>query len=148
MSHRRLAMVAMFFIHLVGSNGLTAQQTAAEKYVARLSIIKNGWLIAPNIDSVSKLVDKRCLYLHSNGWVQQGSEVVADLQSGKMVYETISIEEITARQFEKMVIVTGKGQFEGKVSGMPFNLKLAFTEVYVRRKDGWKLVSRHSNKLE
>ena len=128
--------------------GLFAQQTAAEKFVARLSNTKNNWLIAANIDSVAKLVDKRCLYLHSNGWIQRGAEIVADLQSGKMVYEKVAIEETTARQFESMVIVTGKGQFEGKVSGKPFNLKLAFTEVYVKRKEGWKLVSRHSNKLE
>jgi hypothetical protein len=47
-----------------------------------------------------------------------------------------------------MAIVTGKGRFEGKVDNKPFELTLAFTEVYVKRKESWKLVSRQSAKLE
>ncbi|MCU0373704.1 MAG: nuclear transport factor 2 family protein [Chitinophagaceae bacterium] len=148
MSNRILAFIAILVSATGATLGLAAQQTAAEKYVARLSMNKNAWLIAANTDSVAKLIDRRCLYIHSNGWVQQAYEIISDLRSGKMVYEKVDISETTARQFESMVIITGKGQFEGKVSGKPFNLKLAFTEVYVRRVDGWKLVSRHSNKIE
>jgi hypothetical protein len=46
------------------------------------------------------------------------------------------------------VIVTGKGNFEGLVNDKAFNLKLMYTEVYVKRKTSWKLVSRQSTKLE
>jgi hypothetical protein len=136
--------LAVFFTHHAAS----AQGTPTEKFVKTFSEKKNGWLISKNIDSLKMMLDKRCLYIHSNGWTQSAEEVVSDLQSGKMVYSQVTITESLARQFESMVIVTGKGRFQGKVSEKPFDLSLAFTEVYVRRKDGWKLVSRQSAKLE
>jgi hypothetical protein len=128
--------------------GLQAQNAPAEKFVQAFSEKKNLWLISGNADSVKSLLDNRCLYIHSNGWIQSAAEVVADLQSKKLVYENIEVEEAQARQFESMVIVTGKGRFAGSVDGKPFDMRLMFTEVYVKRKSGWKLVSRHSNKLE
>jgi hypothetical protein len=125
-----------------------AQGTSTEKFVKAFSEKKNGWLINKNTDSLKAMLDKRCLYIHSNGWTQNADEVVKDLQTGKMVYSRVTITESQARQFESMVIVTGKGKFEGKVNDKPFDLSLAFTEVYVKRKESWKLVSRQSAKLE
>ena len=135
-------------IACIWANVALSQNAPAEKFVKAFSEKKNGWLIQKNIDSLKAMLDKRCLYLHSNGWTQNADEVIKDLQSGKMVYNNVTITESQARQFESMVIVTGKGKFEGKVDNKPFDLSLAFTEVYVKRKDGWKLVSRHSNKVE
>lgn len=125
-----------------------AQNTAAEKYVNDFSVRKNQWLIQKNYDSLNLMLDKRCMYMHSNGWIQSAYEVIQDLQTGKLVYKKMEITESTARQFESMVIVTGKGNFEGTVNDKAFNLKLMFTEVYVKRKASWKLVTRQSTKLE
>jgi hypothetical protein len=128
--------------------GLKAQNAPAEKFVKSFSEKKNQWLISRNVDSVKAMLDNRCLYIHSNGWIQSAAEVTADLQSKKLVYEKIEVHESQARQFESMVIVTGRGRFAGSVDGKPFDMMLMFTEVYVKRKSGWKLVSRHSNKLD
>ncbi|HSR39010.1 MAG TPA: nuclear transport factor 2 family protein [Phnomibacter sp.] len=125
-----------------------AQNSPAEKYVKAFSERKNKWLIEKNYDSLKAMLDNRCLYIHSNGWSQTAADVIKDLQTGKMVYNKVSITESQARQFESMVIVTGKGNFEGSVDQKPFNIRLAYTEVYIKRKDNWKLVSRQSAKLE
>ncbi len=135
-------------IFLIIGMGARGQQTAAEKYVKAFSETKNRWLTGNKVDSIKTLLDNRCLYMHSNGWIQSAADVVNDMQSKKLVYEKITITESQARQFESMVIVTGKGRFEGKVDGKPFGMVLIFTEVYVKRKAGWKLVSRQSTKLE
>ncbi|WP_416440920.1 nuclear transport factor 2 family protein [Phnomibacter sp. MR] len=141
----RFAFVA-FAICL--STALQAQQTPAEKFVANLAQQKNKWLIAQRYDSLRNILDARCLYVHSNGWTQTASEVIADMQSGKLRYQKIHFSDVQARQFESMVIVTGKGQFEGNMQGKSFAIQLAFTEVYVKRKASWKLVSRHACKIE
>jgi len=126
----------------------TAQNAPAEKYVKAFSETKNRWLVENKIDSIRNLLDSRCLYLHSNGWIQTADEVVKDMESKKLVYRKITISESQARQFESMVIVTGKGRFEGEVDGKAFGMVLMYTEVYVKRKSSWKLVSRQSTKLE
>lgn len=127
---------------------MQAQQTPAEKFVANLAQQKNKWLIAQRFDSLRNILDARCLYVHSNGWTQTASEVITDMQSGKLRYQKIHFTDVQARQFESMVIVTGKGQFEGNMQGKAFAMQLAFTEVYVKRKASWKLVSRHACKIE
>jgi hypothetical protein len=124
-----------------------AQQTPAEKFVTTLSKKKNSWLINNQYDSVKLLLDSRCLYVHSNGWIQNTAEVLDDMKTGKLVYKTIEVSNTTARQFEKMVIVNGNGTFGGTNNGTAFSVRLVFTEVYVNRKNGWKLVSRHASKL-
>ena len=124
-----------------------AQQTPAEKSVMALSKKKNLWLIQNSYDSIKNLLDSRCLYIHSNGWIQNNTEVLADMKSGSLIYEQIELSKIEARQYEKMVIVNGQGKFSGKMKGNAFTVALVFTEVYVNRKSGWKLVSRHASKL-
>jgi len=127
---------------------VTAQNTPAEKYVKAFSETKNRWLVENNIDSIRNLLDNRCLYIHSNGWIQTAEDVLNDMQSKKLVYKNIAITESQARQYESMVIVTGKGRFEGEVNGKAFGMVLLYTEVYIKRKSGWKLVTRQSTKLE
>ncbi len=124
-----------------------AQQTPAEKFVTALSKKKNGWLINKQYDSVKAVLDSRCLYIHSNGWIQNTTEVLDDMKSERLIYQIIEVSNTSARQFEKMVIVNGNGKFSGTMSGTSFALNLVFTEVYVNRKNGWKLVSRHASKL-
>jgi PBP1b-binding outer membrane lipoprotein LpoB len=124
-----------------------SQQAPAEKFVTALSKKKNTWLINKQYDSIKGLLDSRCLYIHSNGWVQNATEVLDDMKSDKLVYLSIDVNNTTARQYEKMVIVTGNGKFSGTNSGTPFSVSLVFTEVYVNRKSGWKLVTRHASKL-
>lgn len=141
----RFAFVA-FAIFLC--TAMQAQQTPAEKFVANLAQQKNKWLITQRYDSLRNILDARCLYVHSNGWTQSATEVIADMQSGKLRYQKINFTDVQARQFESMVIVTGKGQFEGNMQGKTFAMPLAFTEVYVKRKANWKLVSRHACKIE
>lgn len=92
-----------------------AQQGHNEARVLALAQIKNNWLIAPNLDSLGQLLDNRCLYIHSNGWIQTAADVIADLESGKIIYEDATISESEARQFGGMVIVTGWGHFAGWV---------------------------------
>lgn len=137
--------LSIFFLIVITSS---AQNSTAEKYVNDFSVRKNQWLIQKNYDSLNLMLDKRCMYIHSNGWIQSADEVIQDLKSGKLVYNKMEITESQARQYESMVIVTGKGNFEGTVNDKAFSLKLLYTEVYVKRKASWKLVTRQSTKLE
>jgi hypothetical protein len=142
---KNVLLIALFILGALAIS--LAQQTPAEKFVTALSKKKNSWLINNQYDSVKSLLDSRCLYVHSNGWIQNTAEVLDDMKTGKLVYQTIEVSNATARQFEKMVIVNGNGIFGGTNNGTAFSVKLVFTEVYVNRKNGWKLVSRHASKL-
>ena len=56
--------------------------------------------------------------------------------------------EVTVRIFKNNTgIITGKGIFTVVINEKPVELNLYYTEVYIKKKTNWMLVSRHACKL-
>ena len=108
---------------------------------------KFQWMIDHRIDSLEPILEEQLKYIHSSGLTQTKKDVLEDLTSGKVTYQSIEVKEIDARVYKSTVIVTGKGKFSGLNSGTAFAVDLLFTEVYVWKDKGWQLASRHANKL-
>lgn len=124
-----------------------AAQPGEERTVLDLSAKKFGWLIRRQADSLGRILDDKVQYIHSNGWIQTKREVLDDMASGKLVYVHVQVKEAQVRVYGKTAILTGLGTFEGVNNGTGFKMDLRYTEVYVLTSDGWKLASRHSNRM-
>lgn len=123
------------------------QESVTEAYIVKLHQKKFDWMIQKKYDSLSNVLDERLVYIHSNGWAETKQEVLADIKSGKLNYTNVKLTESSARIFQKAAIVNGKGTFSVVMDGKPLDIQLYYTEVYVKKKSGWKLVSRHANKI-
>lgn len=139
-------MKIVYLLIFLTSSSITLAQSA-EEHVDALHRRKFEWLIANKSDSLSSLLGDKVNYIHSNGWIQNREEILADMTNGKLQYKNIVVEESRVNIVEQTAIVTGKGSFVGKVNDVDFSLKLLYTEVYVKVKNHWKLISRHSCKL-
>lgn len=133
------------FVFLFSSFVVLAQSEAAT--VDALHKQKFEWLIANNLDSMTYLLGDQVSYIHSNGWIQNREEVLNDMKSGRLQYKSIVVEESNVNLVEQTAIVTGKATFTGKVNTTEFSTRLLYTEVYVKVKSRWKLISRHACKL-
>lgn len=122
-------------------------QTLAEVEVLELHYKKFKWMMDRNYDSIQWVLHPQVVFIHSNGWIQTASEVVEDLKSGKSFYLSVEVKEAAVRQVDHCVVVTGSGQFTGKIHDTPFSVRLLYTEVYVRKEDHWLLLQRHASKL-
>lgn len=140
---RNTLLIGCMVIMLVQQ--LVAQSN--EEVVLSLSKQKFNWLIQQQSDSLQAILDNRLLYIHSNGWVQSRQEVLDDMNSGKLIYKKVDIQDAKVRLYDKTAIVTGTGRFSGVRDGNEFDMPLSYTEVYVLRKKKWMLVSRHANRL-
>jgi hypothetical protein len=137
----------LLILLLIGGNKAFSQNTEAEK-VNQLHKKKFEWLINKKYDSLNGLLDDQVKYLHSNGWVQSKEEVIDDLKSGKLNYTSVTVEESTVSYFNNCAVVTGKGLFKGLMTDKSeFTIHLIYTEVYVKQKNQWKLVSRQATKI-
>jgi nicotinic acid phosphoribosyltransferase len=143
--------VIFAFLTICTANCLFAQkvkeEAATAQYILRLHEKKFQWMIKKQLDSLKTILDERVVYIHSNGWVQDKKAVIEDLKSGKLVMNSVVINESGARIYKGVVIVNGKGKFNVVVDGNAVEIQLLYTEVYVKRKEGWLLVSRHANRL-
>lgn len=124
----------------------SGQSTEAEQ-VNALHKKKFEWLVKANHDSLNALLADRVNYIHSNGWVQTRQEVLDDMKSGKLNYQSVNIESSEVNVIDVTAIVTGRGVFSGVMNGTAFSVKLLYTEIYIRVGSKWKLVSRHACKV-
>lgn len=137
----------LLFILFMGGTQAFSQTPEAEK-VNQLHKRKFDWLINKKYDSLNWLLADQAKYIHSNGWIQSKAEVIDDLKSGKLNYTSVIIEESSVSYFEKSAVVTGKGFFKGLMTdNTEFTIHLLYTEVYVKQKKQWKLVSRQATKI-
>lgn len=142
-------MKQTLLILLLIAGHCTFGQSVENQKVNQLHLKKFNWLINKNYDSLNSLMDAGVKYIHSNGWIQNKQEVIDDLKSGKLNYTSVNVSESSVALYNNhTAVVTGKGSFKGLMPDKSeFNISLLYTEVYVKQKKQWKLVSRQACKL-
>jgi hypothetical protein len=141
-------MRILLIVFLFASSFVSAQQTNQQKYLLDLSAKKFRWMVEMQLDSLSQLLDKNMLYIHSNGLIQTKEEMIKDFKLGSLLLDSVKIMEADVRMFDSTAIITGKGVFSGTLKTTPFQTTLLYTEVYINGNNRWKLVTRHANKLQ
>ena len=136
---RNLLVISMLLIGFA----LKAQYTNPHD----VHLAKFRWMELQQLDSLSAFLHPDLKYIHSNGWIESKDDVLKDLQSGKLVYQKVQVQEAQVRQIAQTAIVTGKGNFKVVMDGKSLDIILLYTEVYVKQKKQWLLISRHANRL-
>jgi hypothetical protein len=142
-------MERVLLILILITSNFAFGQTSENQQVNKLHRKKFEWLINKNYDSLNWILDADVKYIHSNGWIQSKKEVIEDIKSGKLNYTSVEIQESSVSLYNKnCAVVTGKGIFKGLMPDRSeFNINLLYTEVYVKNKKQWKLVSRQAIKF-
>ncbi|MFN0274276.1 MAG: nuclear transport factor 2 family protein [Chitinophagales bacterium] len=103
-------------------------------------------LVSGNADSIRLLTSAELTYGHSNGWVETRDEVIENLQSGYINYNSYMEDSmqvvITGKQAHVRFVADIGATFKGKDS--VFHLKVL--EVWVREGKLWKLYARQAVK--
>lgn len=130
-------------------NSICFGQAEERNLIDQLHRKKFDWLINKNYDSLSWILEDQVKYIHSNGWVQTKQNVLEDLKSGKLIYTNVSVTEASTVFYgSQTAVVTGKGLFTGLMPDKSeFKINLLYTEVYVKIKKHWKLVSRQATRI-
>jgi len=139
--------ILLFILLIVGTQAFSQNQEAEK--VNKLHKRKFEWMVVKNYDSLNWITDESLKFIHSNGWIQTKDDLLGDMKSGKLNYTSIDIEESAAIVFNNQsAVITGKGFFKGLMPDKSeFNVHLLYTEMYVKSKKHWKLVSRQACKL-
>jgi hypothetical protein len=119
-----------------------------EQNIIALHKKKFDWLISKQYDSLLTLFHEDIEYIHSNGWVESKADIIADLKSGKLNYKRVDVNEVKVRLSKNIAILTGKGVFFVTMDNKDLEIKLLYSEVYIKEKGKWLLTHRHSNKLQ
>lgn len=149
MSQKRKHLSILITAIIFSAGALKAQQSPVEKYLLQLHEKKFRWMTEKKLDSLQTVLDDRLIYVHSNGWIETAKEVIDDLHSGKLAMNKVTVTEASVRIYKNNTgIINGKGVFNVTVNDKPIDINLYYTEVYIKKKNNWVLVSRHALRLQ
>ena len=93
------------------------------------------------------VLHKDVSYGHSNGWIQNKTDVLNDSKSGKLIYNRIENNSSAIVSIsKKYATVKSNTNAEGSVNGTTFKLTLHVMQFWIKTKKGWQLIARQSAK--
>ena len=84
-------LTILFFLTCLGSFGQSVKEIKLVKAVKEF----HQALLKKNIISINQQKDKALSYGHSNGWVQNKTELLKDLETGLISYQVFEEDSIT-----------------------------------------------------
>ena len=136
---RKIFLFVLLFTYTV----VHAQDTSAVKQV--IDRFEKA-LVKRDSAAIMKLLHKKALFGHSNGWVQNKDEVIRDMGSGYLVYKKIDQQSVSIRVDKKFAVVKEWMEVTGNKGGTDFTIKLFVLQQWVKTKKGWQLWIRQSAK--
>lgn len=100
-----------------------------------------------NIDFLKNVLADDLSYTHSNGLVEDKATHLENIRTGKLQYRSIQPEEMKLRLHRRSAIGIGIVNVTGILNEKEFNIRLRYTDVYVKEKGKWRLVAWQSLKL-
>lgn len=100
-----------------------------------------------NIDFLKNVLADDLFYTHSNGLTEDKTAHLENIRTGKLQYRSIQPEEMKLRLRRRSAIGTGIVNVTGVLNEKEFNIRLRYTDVYVKEKGKWRLVAWQSLKL-
>lgn len=116
-------------------------QTEEEKLTTTLKEFHQA-LVNKNTASINQQTDKALSYGHSNGWVQTKADVIKDLETGKIVYNSFKEDSLTITIDESIANARFVADINATMNGNTVNTHLKVLEVWVKKGKRWILFAR------
>ncbi len=98
--------------------------------------------------TIERLIAPDWTVTHVEGQRLTRADVFRDmLESDATQIESSAVDEVEVRLFGDSAVVTGRNHARGTQSGTPFDVRLRFTDVFVRRSGQWQAVASHATLL-
>jgi hypothetical protein len=118
---------------------------AEEKLIETIKLFHQA-LVNANTTSINQQTDKALSYGHSNGWVESKSELLQNLESGKMDYQRYSEDSLVISTNGNLANARFNAAILATLNGTSNCLQLRVLEVWVKKGNRWLLFARQAVK--
>jgi ketosteroid isomerase-like protein len=87
------------------------------------------------------------VFIGSDGSMSSKSDVVKDMQSRDLVWESVAVKDMRIRVYGDTAVVTGRFFGKGRYKGSPLDERQRFTSVWIKRSGRWQGISEQGSKL-
>lgn len=120
---------------------------ATSETILQLEARRYRAMCEADLPVLDELLDDGLSYVHSNGVRDGKAAMLEGIGSRKWVFRKAERDNVTVRLYGACAVVNGEARFEIDVAGVPRKVHSRFTNVWVERAGGWKLVAWHATAL-
>lgn len=144
MTRRRI--VAAWLLALGASAG--AEASDAEQAVLAAQDRRIALLNASDVPGLSALMTDDLSWTHSNALVETKAQFIEAVRSGKYKYKSTTFEDRRVRLHgDAAGIVSGTVRVLVTADGRDIDIRLRFTELYVKQGGAWKMALWQSTRV-
>lgn len=86
-------------------------------------------------------------YTHSSSVVETKKEFIEGIRTGRLKYKSYDRKDAAVALYGDTAVVTGKAFVVVERAGADVQIRLQFTNVWVKRAGKWRMVTWHSTRL-
>ncbi len=140
----RLLLTLALFLSFAGVQA----QSADEKAVVAVEKARFDAQVAKNAEALNQLLAEDLVYIHSNGNVDTKQSYIQSIKEGNSTYNSIDVQEQKVRMYGNTAIITGVCYVKRPlVDGKNNDLKLRYTDAYVKKGGRWQMVTWQSFRM-
>ena len=139
---RLKSSLTILFFFLVA---FASAQTDEEKLVTTLKEFHQA-LVNKNTVSINQQTDKALSYGHRNGWVENKTDIIKDLETGYISYQGFKEDSITVAINGNMANVRFVADITATMKATTTTFHLKVLEVWVKKGKRWVLFARQAVK--
>jgi ketosteroid isomerase-like protein len=118
-----------------------------EQAVLKLEQQWEDALLKSDVAALEKIYDDSLIYTHSSGAVDNKSAYVGNIKSGATKYESMKRDDIKVSVYDDTALVTCHWEVHVLNRGNKLDINARYIHVYVKKKDGWKMVAHQSTRI-
>jgi ketosteroid isomerase-like protein len=144
MIRQRAAVLAAVLLAMVVRAGAeeTAEAAVLKREEARLQA-----MVKVDLAALEDVLADDLTYIHASGDADTKREFIDSIRSGRLKYKQLDREGVAVRVYGDAAVVTGRGHFQVRSGENDLDVRLLFTDVYVRRGGKWRMVAWQSTRL-
>ncbi len=147
-TNKQLSMKTVVLLILIcfGSKAY-AQNQDSLKLLAAVNAFHQA-LIQKNTLSINQVTDKALSYGHSNGWVESKNEMMKNLETNYIGYQSIEMDSVSVVLNNYMANVRFNAAIKATLKGNAEQYLLKVLEVWIKKGNRWILFARQSLKIK
>ena len=119
---------------------------SVEQAVLKLEQQWEDALLKSDVAALERIYDDSLIYTHSSGAVDNKSVYVGNIKSGATKYESMKRDDIKVSVYDD-TLVTCHWEVHVLNKGNKIDTNARYIHVYVKRKDGWKMVAHQATRI-
>jgi ketosteroid isomerase-like protein len=120
---------------------------AVEQAVLQLEQNWEDALLKSDTAALEKIYDDSLVYTHSNAAVDDKATYIANIKSGASKYVSLKRDEIKVKVYGDTALVYSHWLVQSISRGNTVNTNGRYLHVYVKQKDGWKMVAHQATRI-